>query len=264
MAGLIGRGRVGFQIPDGILESVQHVLENHRFGEGVFAVSKVGVEDTSFTCRSEPTDRDLAGPIVDELTDGLLVHVEAHEDSKVFGPYIGLWIVLVDFVGVPEAFTVEGLIEHVLWVIELECPSSTGVPGVPGEFPTYHGAAIGVSAKVIAGRMKTCEPLSVHDEIEKSILLGGGLKLHVGGVVQKYQVVFGQILRSKHIVGIGKIDAECLGLLGHGLYGVVRVRNRAMDESFASIEQQDASFFFGSRYGLGRDCGLYGRFLRIG
>ena len=86
------------------------MLENHRFGEGVFAVSKVGVEDASFTCRSEPTDRDLAGSIVDELTDGLLIHVEAHEDSKVFGTYIGFRIVLVDLVGVPETFAVEGLV----------------------------------------------------------------------------------------------------------------------------------------------------------
>ena len=111
--------------------------------------------------------------------------------------------------------------------------------------------------------METCEPFSVHDEIEKSILLGGGLKLHVGGVVQEDQVVFGQILRGEHIVGVGKVDAECLGLFRHGLYGIVCIRNRAMDEPFASIEQQNASFFFGSRYGLRRDCGLDGRFLSI-
>jgi hypothetical protein len=86
------------------------VLENHRFGKGVLSVSKVGVEDTSFACRSEPTDRNLTGSIVDELTDGLLIHIEAYEDSKVFGSYVGFGLVLVDLVGVPETFAIEGLV----------------------------------------------------------------------------------------------------------------------------------------------------------
>src|SRR5690606_12667490 len=160
-------------------------------------VTEVRVEDTTVARIAYPSDWHRTGAILDLLSDLVLVHVQAHQQTQHLGSFVAAGIVLINFVTVPETFAVKRRVQYMIGIVQLECPRAARAPRVATKSATNDRPTWWEIAKVIAGRVNTSEPLAISDKIQPFVLLSRFLKLHPCCVVQENRIVLLQVLFRK-------------------------------------------------------------------
>ena len=150
-----------------------------------------------------------------------LVQVETHQHAQLAGAGIRLRLVLVNLVLVPETTTLEGPVEDVFRVVQLERPRAAAAPRVAVELPADHPRAGLPLVKIIARRVDAGDALPPADEAQDRLALGVVLKGEARGVVEQDRVVLLEVGLAENRVLVRQVGGERPGLFAQLLHGVI-------------------------------------------
>ncbi len=112
------------------------------------------------------------------------------------------------------------------------------------ELATHHFGSPVPLVKIIASPMDSDETPASSHEVEYRLSLTFIGELQFRSTVEQDCMILLKVLLIKYFVLIFEIHRERLRLAGHLLQGKIRVRDRRVDKTFATVEHQYATDTF--------------------